>query len=391
MTPLSKILFCYISHSSGHQRAAEAVMNELRRRQPSVLCEGINSISYSNPVFGKIIAKLYIQLLKVAPQVWDYLYDNPYVEKATRDIRDLLSLFNTRRIVKVLNKHRPQGLVCTQAVPVGMLAALKERGAIRAPLVGIITDFGVHSYWISSRVDLYLVPTAEVRRTMIRLGVPEERVIVTGIPIDGHFAQPGDRRAERVALGLSPHRPVVLMMGGNYGLGPLEDAARALRRLPGGVQLILVCGNNRSLHRRIQAHFSDDRHVLVLGQTRAVHRLMDAADLLISKPGGLTSSEALAKGLPMVIIQPIPGQEERNAQYLLRHGAAVRADTLDGLLHTVDALLSDKSRLDRLRENALRLARPRAARDAAEAIVRLIEERDGRSGRRAREGAAVRG
>lgn len=391
MTPLSKILFCYISHSSGHQRAAEAVMEELRRRDPPVLCEGINSISYSTPVFGKIVAKLYIQLLKVAPQVWDYLYDNPFVEKATRDIRGLLSLFNTGRIVDVLNKHRPHGLVCTQAVPVGLLAALKERGAIRSPLVGIITDFGVHKYWISPHVDLYLVPTPEVRRRMIRLGVREDRVRVTGIPIDVHFAQRGDRRAERAALGLSPHRPVVLMMGGNYGLGPLEDAARALRRLPVGVQLILVCGNNRSLHRRIQTHFSGDRHVLVLGQTRSVHRLMDAADVLISKPGGLTTSEALAKGLPMVIIQPIPGQEERNAQFLLRHGAAVRVETLDELVHTVDDVLTHRAKLDRLRENGLRLARPWAARDAADAIVRLIDERASRGHRRVREGSAVRG
>lgn len=365
-------------------------MNELRRREPPVLCEGINSISYANPVFGKIVAKLYIQLLKVAPQVWDYLYDNPFVEKATRDIRDLLSLFNTARIVEVLNKHHPQGLVCTQAVPAGLLAALKDRGAIRAPLVGIITDFGVHKYWISPHIDLYLVPTPEVRRSMVRLGVSEERVCVTGIPIDGHFALRGDRRAERAALGLSPHRPVVLMMGGNYGLGPLEDAARALRRLPADVQLILVCGNNRSLHRRIQSHFSGDRHVLVLGQTRAVHRLMDAADVLISKPGGLTTSEALAKGLPMVMIQPIPGQEERNAQFLLRHGAAVRAETLDELVRTVDKWLTDRPSLERVRENGLRLARPTAARDAADAIVRLIEDRGGRGGRSVREGATVR-
>ncbi len=366
-------------------------MGELRRRDPPILCEGINSISYSNPVFGKIVAKLYIQLLKVAPQVWDYLYDNPFVEKATRDIRGLLSLFNTGRIVDVLNKHRPHGLVCTQAVPVGLLAALKERGAIRAPLVGIITDFGVHKYWISPHVDLYLVPTPEVRRSMIRLGVSEERVRVTGIPIDTHFAQRGDRRAERTALGLSPHRPVVLMMGGNYGLGPLEDAARALRRLPAGVQLILVCGNNRSLHRRIQTHFSGDRHVLVLGQTRSVHRLMDAADLLISKPGGLTTSEALAKGLPMVMIQPIPGQEERNAQFLLRNGAAVRAETLDELVHTVDDLLTHRVKLDRLRENGIRLARPWAARDAADEIVRLIDDRPARGHRRVRDSAAARG
>jgi processive 1,2-diacylglycerol beta-glucosyltransferase len=382
MSPHTKVLFCYISHSSGHQRAAEAVMGELRRRQPSVQCEGINSISYSNPVVGKIISKIYIQLLKVAPQVWDYLYDNPYVEKATRDLREVLSLFNMRRIARVLQKHHPHCLVCTQAVPVGLLSAMKARGLIKAPLVGILTDFGVHKYWISPHVDLYLVPSLEVRRKMVRLGVSEDRVLVTGIPVDTHFASRGDRRAERAALGFSPHRPTVLIMGGNYGLGPLEEAVHALRRLSLGLQLLVVCGNNRALLRKMHRHFSEDRMVRVVGLTRSVHRWMDAADLLISKPGGLTTSEALAKGLPMVMIEPIPGQEERNAQYLLRHGAAERAETLEDLVHVVEQLFTDRARMARLREKGEGLARPWAAREAAEAIASLIEERERRGARR---------
>jgi processive 1,2-diacylglycerol beta-glucosyltransferase len=382
VSPHTKVLFCYISPASGHQRAAEAVMGELRRRNPSVQCEGINSISYSNPVFGKIISTLYIQLLKVAPQVWDYLYDNPYIEKATRDIREFISLFNMPRIAEVLRKHRPHCLVCTQAVPVGLLSAMKERGLIKSPIVGIITDFGVHKYWISPQVDLYLVPTTDVRRRMVRWGVSEERIRVTGIPVDVKFTSRGDRRAERAALGLVPHRPVVLVMGGNYGLGPLEDAVDALRRIPLGIQLLVVCGNNRSLLRKMNKQFGEDRHVRVIGLTRSVHRLMDAADLLISKPGGLTTSEALTKGLPIVMIQPIPGQEERNAQYLLRHGAAERADTLEDLVRVVEQLLTGRGRLERLRENGGFLARPWAARDAAGAIAALIEEREAHAGRR---------
>jgi processive 1,2-diacylglycerol beta-glucosyltransferase len=347
-------------------------MGVLRRRRPPVSCEGIHSINYSNPVFGKIISKLYIQLLKMVPQVWDYLYDNPYVEKATRDLREFIGLFNTRRITELLRKYRPSCLVCTQAVPAGLLSAMKERGLINVPLVGIITDFGVHKYWISSQVDLYLVPSNEVRRRMMRLGVSEDRIRVTGIPVDLHFAQRLDRRAARAALGLGTRDPLILVMGGNYGLGPLEDAVNALRRIPLGFQLVVVCGNNRSLLRRMTRYFAGDRRVRILGHTRTVHRLMGAADLLISKPGGLTTSEALAQGLPMVMIEPIPGQEERNATYLLRHGAAIRADTLDELVEVVSHLFLEPARLDRLRESGARLARPWAARDAADAILSLV-------------------
>ncbi|MBK6880678.1 MAG: glycosyltransferase [Elusimicrobia bacterium] len=375
MIPQRKVLFCYISPTSGHQRAAEAVMNVLRHRHPPVPCEGVNSVSYANPVFGKFVSRLYLQVLKHAPQVWDVLYDNPIVEKATRDIRDLMHIFNTGRIADLLRQHRPRCIVCTQAIPVGLLSALKARGKIRTPLVGILTDFGVHKYWISPEVDLYLTPSEEIRRRVIRLGVPESRVRVTGIPVDPHFGARGDKGEERRALGLSPTRPTVLVMGGNYGLGPVEDAVHALRHLPLGLQFIVVGGTNRRLVRSLNARFGDDRHVRVLGHTRTIHRLMDASDVLISKPGGLTTSEALAKGLPMIIIEPIPGQEERNAQFLLRHGAAVRADTLDELVRSVGGLFNHRGRLEQLRENGRALARPWAARDAAEAIVSLMEER----------------
>lgn len=349
-------------------------MAALRHGHPPVDSVGVNSISYANPVLGKIISKVYLQVLKFAPQLWDFLYDNPHVEKATRDVRELLGLFNTNKIANVLKEYRPRCLVCTQAVPAGLLAALKERGKINLPLVGVITDFGVHKYWISPFVDLYLVPTEEVRRRMVRLGVAEDRLRVTGIPIDPHFSQAGDKRAERSALSLAPHRATVLVMGGNYGLGPLEDVVSGLRSLPVSPQVVVVCGANRRLTSKMLGRFRADRSVRVFGHTRIVHKLMDAADLLISKSGGLTTAESLAKGVPMVVLQPIPGQEERNAEFLLRHGAALRADTVDDLRRAAQSLLGQRARLDRLREAGRGLARPHAARDAAEAIRALMEE-----------------
>jgi len=369
-----RILFCYISPSSGHQRAAEAVMSVLRRRFPSVACEAVNSVSYVNPLFGKIVSRLYLQILKAVPSVWDYLYDNPWIEKNTRDVREVLSLFNTKRIVKVLRTHKPRCLVCTQAVPVGLLAALKEKEKLRIPLIGILTDFGVHKYWLSPHVDLYLVPTVEVRRSMVRMGVDESRVRVTGIPVDPHFSSPGDSRMERLSLGLSPTRPTVLVMGGSYGMGPLAEAMVSLRRMPLSPQLIVVCGNNRRLYKDMTQRFFEDRSVRVFGPTRTIHRLMTAADVLVSKPGGLTMSEALVRGLPVVIVEPIPGQEERNAHFLLRQGTCVRAHRLTDLTREVEMLLTHPDLLKQLKEKAQAIARPLAAQDAADAIVDFIEK-----------------
>lgn len=368
------VLFCYINPASGHQKAAEAVMAALRQMNPRVHAEGVNSISYANPVLGRMISRLYLNILKHAPQLWEVIYDNPVVEEATRDVREMFSLFNARKTARIVKEHRPRVIVCTQAVPLNLLAALKARGKMKIPLVGVITDYGVHTYWMSKAVDLYLVPTEEVRRKMIRAGIRETHVKVTGIPVDPIFLTRGDGRVERARLGLDPRRPTALVMGGSHGLGPLDEAVAALRRLPGGLQVIVACGNNRSLLKDLNKRFKDDRSVLLLGHTRQVPRLMDASDFLVSKPGGMTTSEALTKGLPMIIVNPIPGQEEWNAAYLLKNGAAERADDLPSLMERVRDLLLHRDRLEKMKERCLKLARPWAAYDAAEEILNLVEE-----------------
>lgn len=368
------VLFCYINPATGHQQAAEAVMAALRQMNPRVRTAGEDSISYAHPMLGRLMSRLYMNVLKHAPQLWEVLYDNPLIEEATRDVRDMLSLFSTRRIARVMKGHRPDAIVCTQAVPLNVLSALKARGKIKVPLVGVITDYGVHSYWLSRTVDMYLVPTEDVKRKMVRAGIRESHIKVTGIPVDPAFLTRGDVRVERARLGLNAHRPVILVMGGSHGLGPLEQVVGALRRSSAQAQVVVVCGNNRKLLKDLQAQVSGDSSVVLLGHTRSVPRLMDAADVLVSKPGGLTTSEALIKGLPMVIVKPIPGQEEWNASYLMRHGAAERAETLPELSETVRQMLGHRDRLERMRESCLAIARPWSAYDAADALLSLIGE-----------------
>lgn len=349
-------------------------MSALRQLNPRVDSQGIDSIGYAHPIVGKLLSGMYLQMLKHRPQIWDFLYDNPSVEEATREIRDLLPVINMGKIYKLFKSYRPRALVCTQAGPAMVLAALKQRGKIKLPLIGVITDYGVHGYWMSRHIDLYLVPSEDIRRAMIRQGIKESRIQITGIPVDPVFTVRHDKKAERLRLGFHPDLPTVLVMGGSQGLGPTEEVVAALRRLPMKVQVIMVCGSNRSLLKDMNAGFAADRFVRIFGHTRNVPRLMDAADILISKPGGLTCTESLVKGLPLVMIHPIPGQEERNARYLLKHGAAERADTMDQLRHTVQSLLTHRERLEKLRERAAALARPHAAYDAAEAILKTIRE-----------------
>jgi processive 1,2-diacylglycerol beta-glucosyltransferase len=371
---MKRILFLYIAISSGHQRAAEAVMGAVTRLTPRVKPIGIDSFTHAYPVLGRLLARTYLEMLKYTPQIWEYLYDNPRVAVATREIREALNIMNAGKLLRLYTKHRPRAFVCTQALPMTVLAALKRRGKIRAPIVGVVTDYDVHSYWLSRHVDLYLVATEEIKRKLVREGIREGRVLVTGIPVDPHFALAGDKSAERARLGLHAHRPTVLVMGGSRGLGPLGDIVARLRALPLSPQVIAVCGDNRPVFNELTRRFGHDRSVRVFGFTRSMPRLMDAADLLVSKPGGLTCAESMAKGLPLVMVRPIPGQEERNAAYMLRHNAAERVEDMKELAAVVERLLTHPERLHRLRDRALELSKPRAAFDAAEAVLKLVKE-----------------
>jgi processive 1,2-diacylglycerol beta-glucosyltransferase len=347
-------------------------MGALDRLDGRVDCHGVDSFTHTYPVVSRVVARTYLEMLNYAPKVWDYLYDNPAVAEATESVRGVLNAFSIRKYFELMKRFRPRALVCTQAVPITVLAALKGRGRIKVPLAGVVTDYDVHRYWLSPHVDLYLVANEDIKRRMVREGIREERVRVTGIPVDPHFAQVPDRAGERLRLGLHPEKPTVLISGGSRGLGPLDETVAALKRAGDGVQILAVCGHNERARRALQARYEHDRSVRVFGFTRAMPRLMDAADVLVSKPGGLTCAESLAKGLPLIMIRPIPGQEERNADYLMRHGAAERADTLERLVLLVHDLTRDPERIARLRRRALALARPHAAFDAAQAILKLL-------------------
>jgi len=365
----TRILFLYVSASSGHQRAADAIREALTLVVPTWETVGVDSFTYTYPTVGPLISRTYLEILHRTPALWDFIYDNPDVEMATREVRDLLNLVSARKLKKLVSRHNASAIVCTQAAPCSVFAAEKRRGKLSIPLIAVITDFAVHSYWVYKEVDLYCVPSEEVRKTLVRQGISSSRIAVTGIPISPVFLQHVPKERVRASLKLDPHRTTVLMMGGSQGMGPLQELIGDL--LPLDAQILVLTGLNRELFRTLSKYYKREKRVRVLGFTKTVHRLMDAADLLITKPGGLTSSEALAKGLPMVISNPIPGQEERNAAYLIRQGVAERADEPGDVAAVSAALLRNSPRLRRMAERTRTIAMPYAAIEVARHIFRL--------------------
>lgn len=369
------LLFLYMVPGTGHQYAAEAIIEAASQMDPSKNCFGVDSGRQAFPLLGKMVNRLYMQMLKRAPFVWEYLYDNPDVEEATRDARDLLIMITSRKLKALLKKYKPVAVVCTQAGPAHAMAVEKRNGGLKVPLIGVVTDFGVHAYWLHPEIDLYLVGHEDTKQEMVRRGIDPSRIHVTGIPIRPKFGETIEMADARQRLKLHPTKRTLLLMGGGHGLGPLPDIVEALKTVPFPLQTMIVCGRNRSVFRKVTHVVDGSPDFHVFGYVKDTALLMSAADILITKPGGLTCSEALAKQLPLVITTPIPGQEERNVRFLTRHKAARLAQTPEDLLHTIVDLIRHPKKISDMRQRARLLGKPHSSWEAARLILNAAQHR----------------
>ena len=314
-----KILLLFISEHSGHHCASRAIEKSLKIIDPTVETLNINSFNYTNPILEKVINQAYMSVIKRTPEVWDYLYDNPKVLKSTQKLRAMIHRFNTGKLKVLLNEFKPDAIVCTQAFPCGMIADFKKSLNINIPLIGVLTDYAPHSYWVFSDVDKYIVPSAETGRKLIDNGVDPAKIEEFGIPIDPGFNNCPTKSEVRDKMGLDKDVPCVLIMGGTQGLGPIKNVARLLDASKLDLQVIIATGTNKKVYRWLKGRRFKKRF-MVLPFADNVNELMRAATLIVTKPGGITTAEALASGLPMLILHPLPGQEAMNTKFLLKEG-----------------------------------------------------------------------
>jgi len=372
-----RVLFLSASVGVGHTAAAAAVGRELGLREAGARIDIVDSYQYAASIFSKVVADGYIGMVKTVPQVYRYIYDR--AERATQvgAFRTWVSQFTASNLRPLLDERKPDVVVCTHAFPCGVMAEYKRMFAPDLPVVGIVTDFVVHPFWIYRNVDAYAVATQEMRGALIARGVAAERIDVCGIPVDSRFVTPRlPKEALRRALDLPADRSVVLMMGGGLGIGPLEFMMRALGSVEVPLAGAIIVGRNKSLERRVLALAERIEYPLrVLGFVDNVFDYMHASDVLISKPGGLTSSEALVADLPMILVRPLPGQEERNTRFLVSRRAAIRAKGSRQLAQTVAELLRSPERHAQLRARMRPLRNPNAAGIVAGRILDLAAHR----------------
>lgn len=368
------MLFLSASVGEGHTAAACAVRTAVVDRMPGTRCEVVDSYRYASQVFHRVASNGYIGMVKMLPQLYKYIYDQ--AERATKvsSFKSWLHHYTALNLRQHLVDLKPDVVVCTHAFPCGVMSEYKREFPDAPPVVGIVTDFVVHPFWIHRNIDGYAVATSAMRQTLVMRGVPADRIRVTGIPVDERFGRRQSREAARRAIGVEPQKTTILLMGGGLGIGPLEKALARIDALEHDVQIVVVVGKNERLEQRLSDAGKRMRTpVTVAGFVPNVYEYMRAADILVSKPGGLTSSEALAAELPIVMLRPLPGQEERNARYLQDMGVGVRVQTSRELTEMLARLLDDPHRIARMRAGARALAQPHSASAVADMIDAMTE------------------
>ena len=374
-----KILVLSVSAGAGHVRAAQALC-AAAAVSSDLEAEHVDVMDLVPAAFRKVYAESYIQLIDRAPLLWAHLYartDRRAGDSKLDGVRRMLERLNTRRLAATLEAAQPDAIVCTHFLPAELLGRRIRKNRPTAPVFVAVTDFDVHGLWVHERMQGYCVATPEVAARLAARGIAAAQVHVTGIPVAPAFREPQDRAAIRRSLGLASDRPVALMMSGGAGVGDLRSLVVRLVASDLDCQLLVLAGRNAALLAQLQEiAATHPGKVFPLGFTSTVEQLMAAADVAITKPGGLTSSECLAVGLPMIVVSPIPGQEERNADYLLEAGAAVKAVDAAALEFKLRQLLDDPARLPAMRAAALRAGRA----DAADRVLDIVRAAPGVAG-----------
>jgi processive 1,2-diacylglycerol beta-glucosyltransferase len=365
-----RVLLMYITRVSGHRQATLAIQQTLKQMAPAIHAPTINGFGYTYPVLEKVVNQAYMSVIKTTPVVWDYMYDNPKIVKNSASIKRFLHKTSHEKISRLFERHQPDTVVCTQAFPCGMVADFKRANNLKTRLIGVLTDFAPHSFWINEAVDYYIVPSVEARERFIRKGVNPDAIKVYGIPLRAKFSLQLDRRPIAESLGFELDVPTVLVMGGGQGLGPIKKILKSLVKVDFKLQIIVLAGVNKKLIKELRkVADKTDNKVLIYEFANNVDELMELATLIITKPGGMTTAECLAKGLPMVIVNPIPGQEMRNTDFLIKMGIGIRIDDTSDVGEEVDLLLKSPERLAAMSQAAYANAKPHAALDIAKLII----------------------
>lgn len=369
-----RILVATVTAGGGHVQAAAALEEAWKTACPNDDVRCVDLLDLVPKLQRKFYAEGYVKLVEGAPELYELFFkktDNPRLLHRIATLRRRFAEHTNRKFVRFFYQFDPHAVLCTHFLPLEVLGSLKGKHAgARFPFTAcVVTDFEAHALWMEPVVDLYCVAADETKARLVARSVQSDRVAVTGIPIAARFSEPLDASAIRQRFGLRDDLSTILVLGGGFGMGPVAAILTALDDVKHAFQTVVVAGRNIELRRELGAQ--DRLHPThVLGFVTNMHEWMLVADLIITKPGGLTSAEALALGKPLFILNPIPGQETANSDFLLERGAAAKANRIEDVPFRVEKLLESEKYKD-MAAAARAIGRP----DAARVICRAVAER----------------
>lgn len=370
-----RVLVFSATFGAGHLRAAEATIEAIRTKAPEADITHLDFGAFLSKRLNKIVKNTYIELIKHTPRLWGKFYYRTSKIRPDSVLQRLINIIGRREFLDYIRELRPDVIICTYPTIAGVLGELRLKDALQIPIVSVVTDYAVHSQWVNSGVDLYIVGNQEVKYGLTSRGIAPEHIHITGIPVSPKFEIELNREELATKFKLLPERPTFLVMGGAYGvLGGAKEVCKILADAEEPVQTLVVCGQDEKLFKSLDGLIAEAKNPISrFGFVKNVEELMTVSDVIITKAGGLTVSEALTERLPLIIFKPIPGQEEENAYYVEKIGAAKLAETGEELEKIIHHILSHPKEIDKMRQAAAKALPGHAAEKAVEQILNLIE------------------
>ena len=370
-----RILILSAATGGGHMRAAHALEEAIRRKSPETEVRVVDFLKEISPILDKTICDGYHFLATKTPKVFGKLYQKTNEETPFSQIVPKFNSLFCQELVPLMEEFRPDVGVTTHPFATEMVSRLKEKGALFAPLICIMTDYGPHKAWFADRVDAYIVSAQDMVEEMVMMGVDRNKIFPFGIPVHGVFFYKEDKNKLQQELGLTPGLPTILIMAGSFGVTNIAKIYRSIAVIDMPFQMIVITGRNQ----RLYDYFSEiipesPKKTKLVFFTNEVEKYMHASDLIITKPGGLTVSEALACNIPLAVFDAIPGQEEDNANFLLQHEMAIRIQKGEDCADSIRALLQDHERLEKMRSSCASFDKSQSPTNILSLIGELLKQ-----------------
>lgn len=364
------ILFFTVSAGEGHNKVASTISDYISKNFPNNNTMIIDTFHYVNVNLHKIIIETYMKSLKYLPTLYGYVYKKTEdCDSSILDVSDFLNnIFLSRKLKKLLKDFKPDVIVCTHPFPAEALSALKKKGCISVPMINILTDYTIHPSWIQSEVDYFIFPCESFKYQLDFWNIHPSKARFFGIPIENKFYNNLDKKSLRNKFNLQDSF-TTLLMGGGFGLGNIKESLDYIASYNSDMQIIAITGKNKSLYNYLSN--IENSNIKVFGYVDNIHELMSVSDLIVTKPGGITVTEALSKELPIIISYSLPGQEQRNTEYILNNSIGMVANNPTSLLSCINTLKNDHEKYTQLKDNMAKLKRSDSLKNISNFILNL--------------------